>query len=221
MQLVDEEDDLALRSLDLLQHGLQAILELSPVLRSRDERAHVERAEPLVLQGLGHVAAGYALRNALDDRRLADARLADEHGVVLGPAREHLHDAPDLLIATDDGINLALARHVSLVATILVERLELDLGILIGHALRPAHALQCLDEVAVRHTRDLQNRDDLRVLQRHRQYEMLDGHVLVLELLALGLRHRHQLAHPAREVRGRRPASHLRVGLQRFGELAP
>ena len=31
-------------------------------------------------------------RQALDDRRLADAGLADEHGVVLGAAAEDLHD---------------------------------------------------------------------------------------------------------------------------------
>ena len=63
---------------------------------------HVERDEPLVLERLGHVAAHDALGDALDDGRLADARLADEHGVVLGAAREHLHHAADLLVAADD-----------------------------------------------------------------------------------------------------------------------
>ena len=33
----------------------------------------------------------------LDDRRLADTRLADEHRIVLLPPREDLHDALDLL----------------------------------------------------------------------------------------------------------------------------
>jgi hypothetical protein len=55
---------------------------------------------------LGHVAHGDALRDALDDRRLADARVADEHGVVLGAAAEHLQRAADLLVAADDRVEL-------------------------------------------------------------------------------------------------------------------
>ena len=43
VQLVDEQDDLALGVLDLLEHGLEALLELAPVLGARDERAQVER----------------------------------------------------------------------------------------------------------------------------------------------------------------------------------
>ena len=43
VQLVDEEDDLALGLLDLLQHRLQPLLELAAVLRAGDESADVER----------------------------------------------------------------------------------------------------------------------------------------------------------------------------------
>src|SRR5207244_1532418 len=42
VQLVDEEDDLALRPLDLLEDGLQALLELAAVLRAGEEGADVE-----------------------------------------------------------------------------------------------------------------------------------------------------------------------------------
>ena len=64
----------------------------------------------LVLQPFGHVAADDALGQALDDGRLADARLADQHRVVLGAPRQHLDDAADLLVAADDRVELALAR---------------------------------------------------------------------------------------------------------------
>jgi len=43
---------------------------------------------------LRHVAGHDALREPLDDGRLADAGLADQHGVVLRAPREHLDDAP-------------------------------------------------------------------------------------------------------------------------------
>src|SRR5436305_2109677 len=76
VQLVDEEDDRALRGLDLVQDRLQTLLELAAVLRPRDERADVERPDALALQALGHVAGDDAAGEALRDRGLADAGLA-------------------------------------------------------------------------------------------------------------------------------------------------
>ena len=90
VQLVDEQQDPALAGLDLLQHRLQPLLELAAVLRAGDQRAHVEREDRLVLEPLGHVAADDPLREALDDRGLADARVADQHRVVLRLARQDL-----------------------------------------------------------------------------------------------------------------------------------
>ena len=71
VQLVDEEDDLALRVLHGLEDGLEPLLELATVLGAGDQRAHVERHDALVLQPLGHVAADDALGQPLDDRGLA------------------------------------------------------------------------------------------------------------------------------------------------------
>jgi hypothetical protein len=57
----------------------------------------------------------------LDDRRLADAGLADEHRVVLRTAGQDLHDPLDLLLAPDDRVELALAGVLGQVAAELVE----------------------------------------------------------------------------------------------------
>ena len=95
VHLVDEQDDVAALA-DLLHDLLQALLELAAVLAAGDERREVERVELLVLDGLGDLVARDALREALDDGGLADAGLADEHRVVLGAARQDLHDALDL-----------------------------------------------------------------------------------------------------------------------------
>ena len=111
--------------LDLLDDLLEALLELAAVLRAGDERADVERQDALVEQRLGHVAGHDALRETLDDGRLADARLADEGGVVLGPARQDLDDPLDLLLAADDRIELAGARRLREVDAQLVDRRRL------------------------------------------------------------------------------------------------
>ena len=48
VELVDEEDNLAVRVDDLLQHRLQPIFELASVLRARDEGTHVQADDPPV-----------------------------------------------------------------------------------------------------------------------------------------------------------------------------
>ena len=51
VQLVDEEDDLAVGLLDLLEHRLEAVLKLTAVLGARDQGGHVQLHQVLVLDG--------------------------------------------------------------------------------------------------------------------------------------------------------------------------
>ncbi len=129
VQLVDERDDLALGGRDLLQHGLEPLLELAAVLGAGDHRRQVQGDQALALEGLGHVAGDDPLGEALDDGRLADARLADQHRVVLGAPRQHLHDAADLGVPADDRVDPALAGPGGQVDAVLLQRLEAALGI--------------------------------------------------------------------------------------------
>ena len=120
VQLVDEQDDVAAGA-DLLQHLLEALLEVAAVAGTGDERAEVERVQLLADERLGHVAVDDVGGEALDDRGLADAGLADQHGVVLGAARQHLHHPLDLLLAPDDRVELLVAGELGEVAAELVE----------------------------------------------------------------------------------------------------
>ena len=112
VQLVDEEDDLALGVRDLLEHRLQPLLELAAVLRARDERAHVERDDPLVA-------------SAPRARRRATIRCASPSTMAVLPTpgspistglflvrRDSTWiDAADLLVAADHRVELALSRR--------------------------------------------------------------------------------------------------------------
>ena len=172
VQLVDEDDDLAGGVRDLLEHGLEPLLELAAVLRAGEQAADVERPDALPLQRLGDVAGDDSLREPLDDRGLADAGLADQDGVVLRAAREHLDDAADLLVAADDRVELPALRGLGQVAAELRERLVGALGIGGG------------DAAAGRDLGDLREqlvaRDDV-----EREQEVLRRDVLVLQLLRL------------------------------------
>ena len=103
---------------------------LAPAISAPRSRA----IDALVLERLGDVALDDALGEALDDRGLADARLADEHGVVLGAAGEDLDDAAHLVVAADHGVELALAGELGQVAAVLLEGLVAVLGVRVVHA---------------------------------------------------------------------------------------
>src|SRR3989304_4220123 len=65
--------------------------------------APTQRSSPRARAGLSILDA------ALDDRRLADAGLANQDGVVLRAARQDLHHAAHFVVAADHRIELALA----------------------------------------------------------------------------------------------------------------
>ena len=134
VQLVDEQNDVA-AGLDLLQDLLQALLEVAAVAGAGHQRAEVERVDLLALEGLGDVALHDLGGQALDDGGLADAGLADQDRVVLGPARQDLHDPLDLLLAADDRVELGLAGELGQVAAELVEHHRPLRGLLAGLAL--------------------------------------------------------------------------------------
>ncbi len=130
MQLVDEDDRAAGIGRDVLQHRFQALLEFAAVFRACEELRHVERQHALVLERFRHFAVDDPLREAFDDRRLADARLADQHRVVLGAPLQDLDRAANLVVAADDRIELAFARALGEVDRVLGERLALAFGFL-------------------------------------------------------------------------------------------
>ena len=142
VQLVDEQDDAPALGLHLAEHGLEALLELAAVLGAGDQRAHVERQQALILEALRHVALDDALGEPFRDGGLADAGLADQHGIVLGAARQHLDGAADLLVAADDGVDLALGRGGGEIARIALQRVVALLG---RGAVRGAALAQVVD----------------------------------------------------------------------------
>ncbi len=122
--------------LDFLEHRLQPVFKFAAILRARQHRSQIERNDALVLQGFRHVAGNNALRQSLDDGRFAHARLADQHRIILGAPRQHLHHPANFFIASNDGIEFAASRLFVQVAGIALQRLVLRFWILVGDALR-------------------------------------------------------------------------------------
>ena len=83
VQLVDEQDELAVGFGDLLEHGLQPVFKLAAVLRAGHQRGQVQRHNALWLEHLGNVAGHDPLRQPFHHGGLAHAGIADQHRVVL------------------------------------------------------------------------------------------------------------------------------------------
>src|SRR5207245_2264028 len=185
VQLVEEQDDV-LRLADLFHHRLEALFELAPVLGAGDQRAQVELEQPLVHEHVGHVVVDDLLSEALDDGRLAHARLADQHRVVLRAPGQDLDDALDLLLAPDDRIQLTLAGQLREVTGELVEdgRLRPLLGPRVVLVAEERERL--LPDLVQTRTERLENlRGDRLAFLHQAEEEVLGADVVVAELAGL------------------------------------
>ena len=212
VDLVDEQHDVAARA-DLLEDLLQPLLEVAAVTAAGDERAEVERVELLARQRLGHVVGDDALRQALDNGGLAHAGLADQDRVVLGPARQDLHDAFDLFMTSDDRVELAVTGELRQVPAELVEhrrprgvvarartlaRADRLLALVPGHELDDllAHPTEVGSEA------DQDGGGHALALAHEAEQHVLRADVAVAELQRLAERQLEDLLRPRRERRG-------------------
>ena len=202
VQLVYEEDDASVALLDFVEHCFEPFLELAAELRACDERAHVEREDDAVLEVLRHVAAHDSHRKPFGYSRLADARLAYQHGVVLRLAAQYAYRAANLLVASDDRVELVLARGLHEVAPVFFKRVVGVLGVVARHALVAAHFGKRLEEIVRRNSEGLEyltERAALRLVQ-YREEDVLDRYVLVLEAVRLVLGAHQNLRKTLRDV---------------------
>jgi hypothetical protein len=105
VQLVDEQDDLAYSRLISVSTAFSRSSNSPRYFEPMSRDLDVQRPDPLALQSFGDIVYDDAAR-ALDDRRLTDARIADQHRVVLCGGR-----APGSrgdLVAADHRVELAI-----------------------------------------------------------------------------------------------------------------
>ena len=191
VQLVDEEQDLALALADLLQHGLQPLLKLAPILGAGNQGAHVQGEDGLVLQALGHVAPDDSLGQALHDGGLAYAGLTDQDRVVLGLAGENADHVADLLVPADDRVHLLLPGSLYQIRAEALQGFVCVLRVVGGDALTAPNLLQGLhgllpvDHIGLEETAH----GAVRAVD-HGQEDVLHGDELILhglrDLLGLG-----------------------------------
>ena len=183
VNLVDEEQNLALAGGDLLHDGFQTLFELALILGARDQGSHVERVDRLRFQVLGNVAVDDPAGDALGDGGLADTGFADEDRVVLRAPRKDLQHAADLLVTPDDRVEFSRARLLVEVDGILAQRVELLFGGLRIDRRPLAEGPDGLDQFLFRGTVAFEDVGGRAALGHERQQQVFDRSVLVAEIL--------------------------------------
>ena len=107
VNLINHEDDVP-QLFDLVDQSLHSLLKLATELRSGHQRGQVQQIDLLFPQLIGHIPRHDTLGQTLGNSGLANARLADEAGIVLLPAIQNLDDPLDLLSAADNRVQLSL-----------------------------------------------------------------------------------------------------------------
>ena len=198
VQFVDEQNDVTFLLGEFVEHGLQTLFEFPAKLGSCNQCTHIERKNAFVFETLWDFTVQNALSEPLDDCGLADPRLAYENRVVFSTALQHLHGAPNLVVAADDRVQLALFRPLREIDRVLVQCLAMLLGIGVVHRLAGARRLNRLVE---------QRRIDARFGQRAAHqgvgYERAQYHfarqILIAALLRITVRQRE---HARERLRG-------------------
>ena len=188
VEFVYEQDYLALCLAYFVHDGLEAFLELASELGSGDQRAHVEGENASSAQFFRGVAGGYALRQPFDDGGLSDAGGANEDGVVLGAAYERLHDAADLDVAPDDGVEQAVLRQFGQVYAVAFEGAVATLGARVGHPVSAANLPERLvHPLGVNAVLPEDGRDLAAVFHGERDEQVFGAYELVVEAVGFGL----------------------------------
>ena len=183
VQLVDEQDDLSFLFGQVVQHALEPLLEVAAVLGAGDQRAHIQREDPLAAQSFRHFAVDDAQRESFDDRGLAHAGLADQHRVILGAPLQYLDGASDLVVAADHRIELALLGALGQVDRVFLERPAGLLGIGVIDLLALAHLLDGLLDTGAGRAGILDRLRELALAFGCREHEQLRGDVAVAAVL--------------------------------------
>ena len=139
VQLIDEEDNLAFGLFDLVQHALQALLELAAVLCARDQRTHVQAEYGAVLQVLRHIPLDDTLGQALSNGGFTDTAFTDQYRVVLALTAQDADDVADLGVTADYRVQLVGLGHLHQILAVFLQRIVGVLGVIAGHALVAAH----------------------------------------------------------------------------------
>ena len=183
MNFVDKENDLSVRFFDVGQHRFQPLFKFAPVFGTRQEGGKIQREQALALQAFRHFAIDDALRQPFHNGGFADARLADEDGVVFVAPLQDLHGAADFFVAANHRVNLALLGAGGDVNGVFFQRFAFVFGGFVGNGFAAAQLVNDLLQFGFLHARGFQHLAERTGIFTGGEEEQLGGDEFVAVLL--------------------------------------
>ncbi len=205
MDLVDEEDDVALR-LDFVDEPLHTAFELAAELGARHESGEVQKVDLLVGEFRRHFPVRDPFCEPFGDGGLTDTGFTDETGVVLRTSAEDLDGTVDLLVSADDVVEFPVPGSRGQIGAVEAEETALLVFSLVAVLPTAAGPGLCVRLIGLGILRDEVHR--LRVLE-------LIRHIRVAESAKERLQRRHRRGPTLFEVVVRVETEH---GVHLFGD---
>ena len=183
VQLIDEQDDLAFRFADLFQHRLEPLFKFAPVFGTGNQGAHIQGKDRPVLQTLRHISPDDSLGQSFGNGRLAHARLANEHRIVLGFPGQNPHHIADFGIPADHRIQLLAAGPLHQIGAVFLQSV---IGVLrvVGIHRAAFYFGQLLGEPIFRHAPGREHLPQRsRAFVQQGQHQMFHRHIAVAHFL--------------------------------------
>src|SRR5699024_9705573 len=119
---------------------------LAAVFCAGDKGSHIKGEDCLLFQSFRHIAADDTLRQTFYDRGLSYTGFSDEDRVVLCLTGKDTDHIPDLLVTSDDRIQLLLSRALHQILAIFVQCVISRFRIVTGHPLVSSDRRKSLEE---------------------------------------------------------------------------
>src|SRR5690606_5132574 len=181
VDFIDKKNDLSVRVGDFFDHRLESFFKFDFVLGAGDKQPHIQRYNGLVLKIFRNVAVDDALRKAFYDGSLPHARFTQKDRVVLRPTRQDLQHPPDLIIASDNRVDLSLSRQFVQILRIAFERFVLGLGILVGNRCASAQVFYRSQKLLATEAHVFHDRGYLVARRLQREQKVLNRYILILK----------------------------------------
>ena len=119
MDLINKQDGAAV-TVKLLQQAFEALLKITAVFCTCHHGCHIQRQKPLAAQRRGDLPGGNFLRQRLRQGAFANARLAQQAGVVFLAAAQNFNHTRKLVVPAQHRVQPPVLRKAGQVAPVFV-----------------------------------------------------------------------------------------------------
>ena len=121
MQFINEQDDLTITVLHILKHSFQTLFKFTTILRTCNQCTHIQRKNLLILQSFRNITIYNPLCKSFHNGGLTNAGFTNQNRVVLRLTGQNTNHIPDLLITSDDRIQLLTSGFFHQILAVLLQ----------------------------------------------------------------------------------------------------